>query len=90
MLVDITEEVVPGYEVTETVEIVTYDDCIAIMDASIALRLEEEDATAFASQMEENYSWPSAKHRHPDHPWKNRFTVFHGVIDQNGLCESDY
>ena len=26
----------PGYEVTETVEIVTYEDCIAIMDAAIA------------------------------------------------------
>jgi hypothetical protein len=43
MLVTATEELVPGYEVTETVEIITYDDCIAMMDKAIALLLEENE-----------------------------------------------
>lgn len=34
MLATVTTSL-PGYEVTEVVEIVTYDDCIAIMDAAI-------------------------------------------------------
>jgi hypothetical protein len=36
METSMTTTVAPGYEVTEILEIVTYDDCIAIMDAAIA------------------------------------------------------
>lgn len=43
MFVTMTESLVDGYEVTETVEIVTYDDCIAIMDQAIAKQLNEEN-----------------------------------------------
>ena len=46
MLVTCTEEKCDGYIVTEEVEVITYDDCIAMMDAAIALRLTEEDEQA--------------------------------------------
>ena len=43
MITTMTTEAFPGYFVTEQVEIVTYDDCIAIMDAAIAELLEDDD-----------------------------------------------
>ena len=36
MITTMTTELSPGYEVTEEIEIVDYDDCIAIMDEAIS------------------------------------------------------